>query len=334
MLTLSVLSSCRTNETQPSVPAAIKVQTITLGERSNVESIEYVGMLEATDRLPLSLLAGGRVVEVACANGDKVKKGDLLVRIDDSQARNAYRSAKATLDQARDGYNRVEKVYRQGGVAEVKWVEIKTRLSQAEAMASAALRELGNYSLYAPRGGTISNFGLKQGQVVAPGAIIMDIYSSGDVEAVFSVPEQDISLIEDGQEVQISIPAIGEDISAKVSYKAYSGDALSHAYEVKANMDNVSDELKHKLLPGMVAKVKCELHHGQDPHRHVVPAVAVSIDKSGPYVWIVRNGKAYRTFIKVEDYVDNGVAVSDGIKDGDLIVTGGYQKLYEGACVE
>ena len=108
--------------------------------------------------------------------------------------------------------------------------------------------------------------------------------------------------------------------------KGVKADALTHTYDVRVLVPNAN----HRILPGMVAKIKLSLSEASGI---VVPSSCVLTMPEGADVWTVKNGKAYRCNIKVGGFVKNGVMVDSGLQSGDTIITAGYQKLYNGAKV-
>ena len=108
--------------------------------------------------------------------------------------------------------------------------------------------------------------------------------------------------------------------------KSIVSNPFGHTYTVKAKIDLDGKD----ALPGMVVKIRLNLTASSGI---IVPASCVQTMSDGLSVWTVKNGKSYRTIIEVGDFVKNGVLVTNGLKDGDTIVTVGYQKLYNGAPV-
>ncbi len=289
----------------------------------------YVG--EVTENLSMSLgfSLGGRVEKIHVQAGDRVRAGQLLASVDKTSARNAYQSAKATLDQAEDAYNRLKKVYEQGSLAEVKWVEMQTNLDKARAMEQIAKRQLDECELHAPVAGVVERAHVQAGASVLPGAPVVTLLDVHTLSVSFSVPEEDISAVQVGDMLSVKVPALDNvTVKAKVTECGVSASRMAHTYSVKAAFVNPPAP----LLPGMVSKVQFN-RADDDVSGIVVPAKSVQTHPEGQCVWVLRNGKAQRIIIHSAKFIANGVLVMDGLRPGDTVVTAGIQKLYPDAIV-
>ena len=318
--------ACRhVEKVEKSEPIRVRVMTIDTVCSGMVRT--YVGEVEEKTSLPLGFAGGGKVERVYVREGDHVRAGQLLVTVNAATARNAYNSAKAQLDQAEDAYKRLKKVYDQGSLAEVKWVEMLTTLEKARSLEQIAKKQLADCELYAPASGVIGKCNAVAGVSLMPGEPAVTLLDMKEVAAVFTVPENEIDRIPVGRTATILIPALENmTLEGKVTEKSMTSNPGSHSYKVKVSLPNA----KGKFLPGMVCKVYMEQ---SDQMGYVVPAKAVQTRPEGLAVWTVSHGKACRRLISSTEYVADGVLVKEGLRAGDTIVTEGYQKLYNQAPV-
>ena len=287
----------------------------------------YVGEVEENLSVAVSFPMGGRVERVYVHEGDRVRAGQILATISKSTAQNAYNSAKASLDQAEDAYNRLKKVYDQGSLAEVKWVEIQTTLEQARSMEQIARKQLEDCTLTAPVAGVVGSCNAKAGGSLLPGEPAVTILDMGKVSVTFSVPESEISTVNVGDEASVCVPALDNRImNGKITDRSVSASRVSHSYQVKIAFPNPDKS----LMPGMVCKV---LLNESDSQGFVVPAKCVQTRPEGLSVWVVENGRAQHRLITSTAFVANGVLVSSGLHPGDTVITAGMDKLYVGADI-
>jgi len=303
----------------------VKVNVCVMDTLSGENVRTYVGEVEENASLSLGFATGGRVEKVLVHEGDRVRAGQLLVTINRSNAQSAYNSAKAQLDQAEDAYRRLKKVYDQGSLAEVKWVEMLTNLEKARSLEQIARKQLSECALYAPSAGVVGKCNAKAGVSLLPGEPALTLLDLKSVSVTFSVPESEIATVPEGGEARILVPALqNRTLTGKISDKSMTSNPVAHSYEVKVALPNAD----RQLLPGMVCKVYLNNDKGAG---FVIPAKAVQTRPEGLGIWVVRNGKPERRIVKVADYVANGVVVTEGVGIGDTIITGGMQKLYNGA---
>ena len=289
----------------------------------------YVGDIGSEQEVSLSFPLGGTLTKVAVKNGDRVVKGQLLAEVDATSATSLHATALATLRQAEDAYRRLEAVHREGGLSEVKWVEMETNLEKARQAEVSARKHMEDCTLRAPFSGVVSCGSPLVGQEMHPGEHFARVLDMQRLRVRFSVPEQEISLINVGDEASAEIPSMGnERLTLRISDKSLSANPLGHTYKVYASI--VSGNVKN-LLPDMVAKVHMKLNVLGGI---VVPSDCVQTMPEGTVVWVVKNGRAEHRWIEVGDFVQNGVVVKTGLGAGDTVVIAGQQKLYTGAKVK
>lgn len=324
-----VISSCTTHAEQSSKDQqSLKVRVLRIDSASTGIIRNYVGTIEENSSTALSFSTGGYVQQVNASEGQFVKKGDLLVSLDKSNAQSTYDVAKATLEQAQDGYRRLKQVYDQGGIAEVKWIEMETNLAKAQSMESIARKNLNDCDMYAPFDGFIGTNYAQAGMNLLPMQPTIILLDIGVVYAKFTVPENEISFVKIGQEGEVSVSAANnQTYKGKIAERGVVADALSHSYTVKIKLQNP----QKTLLPGMVCKVG--LHIDSDISGVVIPNHAVQTDIDGTYVWLAQNGKAVRRRVAIGDFAPAGVYVTEGLAVNDQVITEGYLKLSEGSNI-
>ena len=309
----------------PQERAAIPVQVMVVDTVSGGMTRTYVGEVEENLSVAVSFPIGGRVERVYVHEGDHVREGQTLVVINNANAQNAYNSAKATLDQAEDAYKRLKKVYDQGSLAEVKWVEMQTELEKARSMEQIARKQLEDCTLKAPISGVVSTCNAKAGGSLLPGEPAVTVLDMGRISVTFSVPESEISSVEVGKEAFVYVPALDNRmLTGRITERGVSASRVSHSYQVKVAFPNADKS----LLPGMVCKVLLEQPENQG---FVIPAKCVQTRPEGLSVWVVENGKAQHRLITSSEFVANGVMVTSGLHPGDTIITAGMNKLYVNA---
>jgi len=307
--------------------APVMVSVTAIDSTGGGLSRTYVGEVEAKESLSLSFATGGKVEQVLVRPGDRVSAGQKLVTVSKQTAQNAYNSAKASLDQAEDAYARLKKVHDQGSLAEVKWVEMLTTLEQARALEQIARKQLEDCALIAPSSGVVGECRARAGSSLLPGESAVTLLDIHSVTVNFSVPESEIASVTEGTEVQVIVPALDHQrLTGKISERGMSASRISHSYTVKVELPNT----ERRLLPGMVCKVNLD---EPDSRGIVIPAKCVQTRPDGQSVWIIQNGRAELRAVQADEFVANGVLITDGLQCGDTLVTAGMEKLYRNAIV-
>ena len=328
---LLYVSSCNFQSKNQQEIKPIPVGTLTITEQKQINAHAYVGKMKENASIPISSTIGGTVTHLYVANGNQVKKGQALLVIDSIQAYNSLQIALATLQQATDGYQRAQQVFEQGGVTEQKMVELRSQLQQAQSMLAIARKRLDDCTIMAPCDGIVAECDLQIGQNIAPAVPIMTLLDIQEYNVAFDVPEKDISTISIGDNGTMSVEAIHvSDIPIRVTEKNLIANRLSHTYTVTATLTHATASIKRQLLPGMVGKIQLQT---QAVEGIIIPATCIHTQTHSTMVWVVHNGKAMRRQIEVGPYTADGVLVTSGLSVGDVIITSGYQKMYNRAPV-
>ena len=324
-----LMASCSKIErnTQETKPIPVEIQVVGQGEHALTSY--YVGTVEAIREVQLSMQSAGRVTEVRAKEGDRVCRGQVLLRIDSTQAVNALRSAEAAYRQAQDGYERAKQVYGKGAVTEQKMVEIESQLTQTRSLYELAKQHVEECTLLSPCDGVVNGLNLEIGQSVAPGVRIASVLDLSAYSIRFAVPENEISAVAVGQRGEMECHALDRRFTVEVTEKNMKANPLVHTYEVKARVLGRTDG----LMPGMIAGVALG-HEAAADAGIVIPARCVLLQPQGATVWLANKGRAQRREITVGGYKADGVEVTNGLKAGDTLIVSGYQKLYKDCRIQ
>ena len=330
------LASCGHRENSQREQAPLKVKTMVLASVTGGMTSRYVGAIEPLRETPLSLQSVGRVVSVSVKNGERVKKGQTLLAIDNTQARNALQTAEASLRHAQDGYDRVSKVHAKGVVSDQKMVEVESQLAQARSLYQAAKQQLEECTLTAPCDGIVDGLKMEIGQTVIAGTRVCSLLDVSAFNVRFTVPEAEINGIETGGntiEGTVECAAVDTILPIVISEKGVTANPVTHTYEVVASIRGGAELLK----TGMVGKVEIERADRTENNRPsseiIIPASCVLLTPEGPTVWVIAQGEALRRSITLAGYQADGIRVASGLQAGDTLIVEGYQKLYKGCKV-
>ena len=327
-LSTLLLTGCGEKKTQkqpfdPTIPVEISV----IEQTDDNSFRNYVGTVKSEMKLPVNFTLGGTLTGIYVKNGQYVKKGTILARVDETSAKSLHDAALATLNQAEDGYRRLKQVHEEGGISEVRWVQMETDLEKARQSEITTRKHLNECTLRAPQDGYISMDEHSTGETLLPSTPFCHIIDMGKMVVEFSVPEKEIGIIQIGDKAEATFPGLNNKTKTiEIIDKSFVSNPFGHTYTIKARVP-VEDK---DILPGMVAKILLSLSEASGI---VVPSSCVLTMPNGADVWTVKNGKAFRRNIKVGSFVKNGVVVESGLQSGDTIVIEGYQKLFNGAKV-
>lgn len=321
---VSCRESAATTEKQP-----VAVGVLSVGEAVGVSLDNYVGEVRASRTVVLSPRHNGKITSLKVLQGDYVAENQMIAEVESATVKGAYEMSVATLAQAEDAYERLQKVYETGSVADVKMVEIKTQLEKARASAESAEQAVDDCKLKSPFSGTIGKVYVSNGVEVTMGEPIVEIVDLSSVEIRIPVPETEIGEIKKGQKALMDVPALRvKGAELKVVSKGVSASALSHTYDcVLKPVGNIKG-----LMPGMVSKVYLSKDSASSI---VIPASSVRTDMAGRYVWTVNDDdRVCKAYISVGGFSGNGIVVSNGLVQGDRLIVDGISKVSTGMKVK
>ncbi|HBF05287.1 MAG TPA: efflux RND transporter periplasmic adaptor subunit [Prevotella sp.] len=316
--------------------APVSVDVYSIDDMRGSESKDYVGTVEEKTGSTLSFEVAGNITSLRVDEGDYVSRGQVIASINPVSLKEAHRATLVTLKQAQDAYKRFLPLHKSGTISDMRWVDIESKLEQAQAAESIARQQLSHTTLTAPYSGVIASKEADMGAYVLPGQPIVKLADVAQVNVKISIPEAEISHIRVGDAITATVAALGgARFDGTVTEKGIDANPISHTYDVKARIANSHG----KLLPGMVCNAKVypngkrQQSLGNSAHV-VIPAESIELDvDNSRFVWTVINGKAHQQPIQVGDFEGDGVVVLSGLKPGDSVIVGGQQKVSEGMRV-
>ncbi len=331
---LVVLTACQQNQNgdvpgEVSKAVRVTTKTVMLVEESN--EFYYSGSIEPSQSIALMFKSTGTVEDVFVDEGDLIRKGQALATVNKITAQNLYEASLASYEQAKDAYNRLKSVYDKGSLTEIKWVEMETKLKQAESQMLITRSNLEDCTLRAPDNGMIGRRNVEPGQSALGIAAPFELVKIDDILVKISVPENEISKIKKGMKAYFVVSAIGDGaFDGVISKVGIVAEKISRTYDVKILANNPGLKIK----PGMVCDVRLQLTGEKDVV--VVPARAVSMDDKGQsYVWLVNTPEktVKKAVVKIGKYNQSGIEIYSGLRINDLVVVEGKEKLSENSSI-
>jgi len=304
-----------------------------------VSSLKYRvgGHLEAVHSVSVKPEVSGRVLEIFVEEGDTVRKGDPLIRIEDETYRKAYEEVLWELRQAERDYEnqrallqRRKALYEKELISKEEFEEVRTRVEVLRAkIESLKVRlerrklDLERTLLRSPIGGVVLRRSVNVGDYVTPQSEAYRILRTDPLRFVFRVPQEIISHLKPGTPVEIEIGS--RRIRTEVSYVSPSADE-NRLFTVKALLPNGDGLLKPNTYG--------EVTFGFRSIRAVpVPEQAVQLSQRQSFLWVVRDSRAVKVPVRVLQHEGDKLLVVGDLKRGDRVVVEGLLFLYEGAKV-
>ena len=319
-------------------PEAMKprpVKTITVAEPASVYERVFSGQLNASEGTGIGFQVGGRIVLLAVKVGQRLEKGQVLAKLDDSDYKNQLSDAEAQNSQAKQELQRTKRLFEAGNASRSQFDSANAREQSTEAALEQAKRRVRDCVLVMPYSGLIGNVAGEVQQVVSAGQEIVSIQGNEGLEFQIGVPADLVGEIEDGLVASITISG-RDDLSYTGKVTEISPQmATNTTYPVTIALEG-EDERIRAGMDG-VAKVWLPLAGGGIV---TIPLECV-VAQAGtePFVWLVRAttlnlGIIERAPISIGDLRPDGeVAVISGLETGDVLVSRGVHRVEAGLQV-
>ena len=322
----------------PMVVPPTTVSSATVNEEDWAPTLSAVGSISPVQGAVVSSELGGVVSRIAFENGGTAKKGDLLVQLDASSEEALLRSAEAEAELARQDLERTRGLSSQKVVSRAELDAAQSKFNRLNAIVDQTRSNIRKKTIIAPFDGQLGIRQVNVGQMINSGQQVVPLTSLDSVFADFALPQQYLGQLKPGLDVNVTTDALpGRVFKGELTAINSMVDSSTRNITLQATLEN-SD---HALRPGMFAKAEVTL-----PEKHktlVVPGSAISYAPFGDSVFVIDKKKDEKTgkesqvirqqFVRVGEARGDFVAITQGLKAGDTIVSTGVFKLRNGMTV-
>ncbi len=324
---------------------AAKIKLVGVASVTAQDFKHYIDLMGKVDAENISYITPrmgpAQVKAVYVSPGQFVKKGQLLLKLDDAimrqgvtAARQQLEGIKTQLGYAKNIYQRQQNLWKEGIGTEVQLITAKTNVTSLENQLSAAgeniktlQEQLNTANVYSDVNGVADVVTVRVGEIFS-GMGQIKIVNTSSLKVVINVPENYLTRIHKGSSVVITIPDAKKTVTSAISLISQSVDPTQRGFiaEAKIPYDPI-------LKPSQSAVIKILDYAAANAI--VIPVNVVQSDETGKYVFVLNkssNGKttAHRVIVTIGEVYGENVEIKAGLNSGDQLVTEGFQNLYEG----
>jgi membrane fusion protein, multidrug efflux system len=309
----------------------------------------YIELQGHIDALNVSYITprGGpaQVKEIYVQQGQMVKKGQLLLKLDDAvlkqnlvAATQGLETIKTQLAYAKDIYQRQKNLWDEQIGTEVQLITAKNNVSTLQSQLDAAQEnvkvvqeQVNSTSVLSDVDGVADQVTVKQGEYFgAAGSGVIKIVNISVLKAVSNIPENYLGSVSKGSPVIVSLPDLNKTINAVVTFVGASIDLINRGYVVEARLPSDPD-----LKPNQLALIKIKDYGAANAI--AIPLNTLQNDDKGKYVLVANteNGKliAHKRPVVIGLINNDMIEIRSGLKPGDVLITEGFGSLYEGQLI-
>jgi len=324
LLALAVLAGCGKGGGPPK-DAPVPVELVPVTAAPLQETLEAVGSLDAEESVDIRPEVEGEITSIRLTEGQTVKKGDLLLQIDESKQAATVAEAEADHKLAQETIHRADMLLADGTISQQEHDQTHANFTRMEASLALAKKRLTEYTLTAPFDGILGRRFVSVGQYVNPQTTLVSIYDLDRMKLNFSVPERYSAKIQPGQTLRLKVAAYSEETFAGEIYLIEPRvDPGTRTVQVRAYVPNSDLRLK----PGMFANV--EITVGTKPKALTIPEECLFPNAGGFAVYRSHEGVAELVPVETGLRVPGKVEILKGLQAGDQVARSGNLRLSPG----
>ena len=310
-------------KTEKEIEVFVKAEPVAL--KDFTETIHLTGSVESQNNITVPAEEGGRIVSWKSEKGGFVQKGQALVQIDDAMYKAGYDAALANYNMAEVNYQKQKAAFEEQAISALQLKNLEFARDAAKAQADLAKIRLDHATVRSPISGILNNRFADEGELIGPGMPIAQVIDMNDMKVMVGVPERYSKDLRVGLPVEFTVDAFeNETFIGTISFVAAEVNPDNRAIPVEIRFANAQNKLK----PMMIAAIKLKLVSSSK-------AILVSqdyiqqVDMGKMVVYVVNNGLAEERLVTLDGTDGAMVRVVSGLKEGDRIITVGFQNLID-----
>jgi membrane fusion protein (multidrug efflux system) len=292
------------------------------------QKLEALGNARANESVDISTKISNIVTAVTFRDGERVKRGQVLVQLDNSQARADVAAAEAAVTESESMYNRSRELLNTQALSKSSFDQLEATLKANRARLAAAAARLEDTVIRAPFSGRVGLRRVSVGTLISPGDVITTLDDTSVIKLDFSVPENFLAGLREGLSIRASAPAYpGRSFAGTVASIDSRVDVTTRSVTVRALLANEDGALK----PGMFLNVSLA---NDEREALIIPEEALSPEAERQFVFVVVDGIVSRREVRIGGRRPGSVEIIAGLSAGERVVVEGTQRVREGASVK
>ncbi|MBA9075718.1 efflux RND transporter periplasmic adaptor subunit [Rufibacter quisquiliarum] len=311
----------------PGGAPAMRVSGVVLAPRQFANSLSVTGSIEANEQVEIRSQVSGLVRSINFQEGSNVRKGQVLLKIDDSELRAQLSQAQTRRNLAAENAQRAKLLLEKEAISREEYDIASADLRTAQAQIQLIQAQMAKTSVVAPFSGKVGLRNISMGSYLSPETVVTTLVSSDPVKITFAVPEKYAGQVKQNAELTFTVAGSQDKFKAKVYAIEPNIEASTRTLQLRAKAANPNGT----LLPGSFANVQLPLAVIEGAL--LVPTEAVIPIQNGKKVFIAEGGKAKEVMIETSTRTEDDLLVTSGLNPGDTVLTTGVLSLKPGSPV-
>lgn len=311
-------------KTTPGKGTPVSTMTVTRGQFDAYVDVQ--GQVTGDQNILASSQGAGVVKSVLVRPGQRVAKGQTLAILDAAVVEQQIQSLEPQINLNRALYEKQQKLWAQNIGTEVQLLSAKAQYEALVKQKAALQAQRAMYTIKSPINGTVDAVDIKVGENVIPGMMGIQVVNLAALKATASLGENYLGKVKQGDPVKLVFAETGDTIKSKLSYVAKAIDPISRAFQVEVNLGSNAN-----LHPNMSCRM--QIANYQNDAAIAIPVRVIQKTPEGDLVYVVDGNKAKIVRVVTGRTSDGMIEIMSGLKDGDVVITEGFENLDNGEAV-
>jgi len=285
------------------------------------DKIFTTGTLTSNEEVELASESSGLIQKIYLQEGKDVRKGELLVKINDSELKAQLKRADFRLNLAEDREKRQKQLLEKGGISQEEYDATLNEVNVLRAEVSLINAQIEKTEVRAPFTGKLGLKYVSDGSYITSSSRIATLQDIDPIKIDFSIPERYASQLEVGNKVTFTVQGINEALIAEVYAKEPRIDTETRTLQVRARSSNPDG----KLLPGAFADLELTLKTIENAK--MVPTISLVPELQGQKVFLLKNGVVQPQSVITGLRNESKVQITEGVQVGDTVLTTGLLQV-------
>lgn len=307
-----------------STESGIAVSVVALKSEIFKNYIDVQGRVDADENISLSSEFPGTVTKINVKPGDEVSTGQVLAETDARAIHQQISDLQTNSDLVNQVYEKQKNLWDQKIGTEIQFLQAKTNKESMEKKMATLQEQLRMTKIISPISGTVDAVDIKLGQAIAPGIPAVRVINFSNLKVKAEIAESYASKVKKGSEVIVYFPDVQDSLITKVNFVSRSISPMTRTFSVEVLLDG-----KKEYHPNMVARLNINDYQSETPVI-AIPVRTIQRDENGAnYVYVAQGNKPVKRIVTMGKQYGGKAEIKDGLKEGDLLMTLGYDIVNE-----
>lgn len=326
LITIISISSCGKKKKENTMEKKLPVvKTMKVEGKYFEENYKIVGIVKPFESAKLSSEEGGLITILRKEKGDRVGKGEVVVKLKKDVDEAAYEQAISQYMLAKENFERTEKLYNDAVATEQQFTNAKLQMDIAAKAVDLYRTRLSKGYITSPISGVVDAKFMHKGEMSSPGSPILSIVDVSRVKISCGVPERYVTQISKGETVKITFAVLpDEEFEGKINYISPTINPQSRTFEVEVVLNNSDRKLKPEMSASLTF-TNLTVNDGV-----VLEQDYIMDNGDEKFVFVLEGDIAKKKLVKLGGRSDNSVLIEEGLNIGDILINVGFQGLNDG----